>query len=500
MRSYGIAFKLWASILAMTLLLLVFTLIFQTEFLNDFYYEQEKEQLEKDCIRLANYVARGQNFTIPYYSVMRRVNDIIVITDKTGKIIYVEGTNQYKLGDTFGKKYISKILKGDTVHEQNKMIRNPYSVWPKEMDTLLVGVPVKQPMGTAQENKQRMQESKQYFIEGYNGTDFSRPEINEAVYIITTLEYMQTTIEAIRKQFLYIFIVAIILASAISYLLSQGFSNPLKIINNAAMEISKGNYNTRVDLHSSREIKELGNTMNNLAGQLSRVEKIRREFVANVSHEIRTPLSYLQGYSEILMDGLVETEEDRQRYLGIIMDETVRLKTMVNEILQLSQIEAGHIQLQMVPFSMEAMIKRMIDKLLPYASKRNISIKLVKVSEDVLTCYGDENRIKQVLINLINNAIKHSYDYGDINIRAFRQDDRIYVCIKDFGEGIEAEDLPFIWDRFYTTDKKKSEDSSGLGLAIVKNIINAHGCEVNVYSISGEGSEFCFYLPSYSEF
>ncbi|KUO70581.1 MAG: hypothetical protein APF77_13395 [Clostridia bacterium BRH_c25] len=494
MRSYGISLKLWASIIIMTLVLLIFILIFQTEFLYDFYYEQEKVQLEKDCIRLSNYVARGQyNSTIPYYNVMRRVNDIIIVTDRDGKITYVEGTNRYKLGNTFGVKYISKILNGNTVHEQNKMIWNPYSVWPKEMDTLLVGVPVKQPMSFAQGSKQLLNEN-------YGGEAIKKPEISEAIYIITTLEYMQTTIEAIRKQFLYIFVVAIILASAISYFLSQGFSTPLKLINNAALEISKGNYDTKIDLRSSREIKELGNTMNNLAKQLSRVEHIRREFIANVSHEIRTPLSYLQGYSEVLLDGLVESEEDRKKYLGIIMDETVRLKKMVDEILQLSQIEAGHIQLQMVPFSMEAMIRRTIDKLLPYASKRNITIKFMNMSEDVLTCFGDENRIKQVLINLLNNAIKHSYDYGNISIRANRQSDSIYVCIKDFGEGIPEEDLPFIWDRYYTTDKNRSDISTGLGLAIVKNIINAHGCEINVYSVFGEGSEFCFSLPSYAEF
>lgn len=112
MRSYGIAFKLWASIVAMTLALLVFILVFQTEFLYDFYFELEKEQLEKDCFRLANYVARDQHFTIPYYSVMRRVNDIIIITDNNGKVIYVEGTNKYKLDSTFGKKHIDKILNG----------------------------------------------------------------------------------------------------------------------------------------------------------------------------------------------------------------------------------------------------------------------------------------------------------------------------------------------------------------------------------------------------
>lgn len=494
MRSYGISFKLWVSIIAMTLALLTFILVFQTEFLYDFYYEQEKEQLEKDCIRLSNYVARGQySFTIPYYSVMRRVNDIIIVTDREGKITYVEGTNQYKLGSIFGQKYIGKILNGEKVHEKGKMIRNPYSVWPKEMNTILVGVPVRKVTGYIQEDKQRND-----IIN--SGAVTKKTEITEAIYLITTLEYMETTVNAIRTQFIYIFTISIALASAISYFLSQSFSRPLKQINNAALEISKGNYNTKIDLHSSREIKELGNTMNNLAKQLSRVEQIRREFIANVSHEIRTPLSYLQGYSEVLLDGLADSEEDRQKYLRIIMDETVRLKTMVNEILELSQVEAGFIQLKLAPFSIEAMIRRTIDKLMPYASKKNIAIKFINMAEDVLTCLGDENKINQVLINLISNAIKHSYEYGTIAIRAYRQNDNVYVCIKDNGEGIKEEDLPFIWDRFYTVDKDRSDISTGLGLAIAKNLIEAHGCEINVYSVYGEGSEFCFYLHSYNEY
>ena len=328
---------------------------------------------------------------------------------------------------------------------------------------------------------------------------YKKPEITEAVYILTTLEYMQTTIDAIKKQFLYIFITAIILASAISYFLSQSFSRPLKLINNAALEISEGNYNAKIDLRSSREIKELGNTINNLAKQLTRVEQIRREFIANVSHEIRTPLSYLQGYSEVLQDGLVESEEERKKYLGIIMDETARLKAMVDEILQLSQIEAGYIQIQSVPFSMDAMIRSIVDKISPYASKRNIYIKFINEPGDALTCFADENRIKQVLINLINNAIKHSFDGGELLISAYRQGKNIYVCIRDSGEGISEVDLPFIWDRFYIVDKKRSENSTGLGLAIVKNIINAHGCDINVKSVIGEGAEFCFYLPGYEE-
>lgn len=495
MKSYGIAFKLWASIIAMTITLLVLILIFQTEFLYDFYYEQEVKQMEKDAQQLAKYIARGQyNFTIPYYNAMRRVNDIIIVTDKNRKITYVQGTNEYKLGYFFGYKHIGSILSGKTIQEKNRMIRNPNSVWAKEVDTLMVGVPIKENVPLSVDNRQR-----QRYNENPEVRENVEPEITGAVYIITPLEQMQTTVNAIKRQFLYIFAISIALASLISYFLSQGFSKPLKVINNAALEISKGNYNTKINLRSSREIKELGDTINNLAKQLSRVEQIRREFIANVSHEIRTPLSYLQGYTEVMLDGLAESEEDKQKYLNIIMEETVRLKNMVDEILQLSQIEAGYVELKRSPFSMEALIKGTVEKMMPFASKRNITIKFINMSDDVLITFADENRIKQVIINLLNNAIKHSYDYSNILISAYRQNENIYVCVRDFGEGIPEEELPFIWHRFYTVDKSKSEEKTGLGLAIVKQIINAHGTEITVNSVYGEGTEFCFFLPGYNE-
>ena len=174
---------------------------------------------------------------------------------------------------------------------------------------------------------------------------------------------------------------------------------------------------------------------------------------------------------------------------------------MVDEILHLSQIEAGSIQLKLSPFSIDALIKRTIDKILPLAVKRDISIKYNKVDDDLLLCLADENRIKQVLINLMTNATKHSYDHSNILISSYRLNDRIYICVRDFGEGISEEDLPFIWDRFYTAGKSKDKsiEGIGLGLSIIKSIINAHGCDITVNSVKEEGTEFCFWLPSYAE-
>jgi signal transduction histidine kinase len=379
---------------------------------------------------------------------------------------------------------MKKISKIEYINERNFMIRN--------MDTLLVGVPIIK-RGINEKN------IKQSLNDDVLGTPVAEPELIGAVYIATPLEKLETTNNAIKLQFLYVFIGAIILASLLSFLLSQSFSKPLVLINNAAKEIAKGNYNATINLKSSEEMKDLGETINNLAGQLSRVEKIRREFIANVSHEIRTPLSYLQGYTEILLDGLAESKEEEQKYLNIIMEESIRLKTMVNEILHLSQMEEGFAPFNINSFSMDALLKRTIDKVYSFAAKRHISIKFNNISDDLLLCLADESRIKQVVINLLHNAIKHSFNYGNILINSYKQNDRIYVCVRDFGEGIAQEDLNFIFDRFNTINKAKSEESSGLGLAIVKSIISSHGSEITVNSVLGEGTEFCFWLPAYNE-
>ena len=485
MNRNKIVVKLWVGIISLTIIILFLSMIFQTRFLYVFYLNQEIKQAEKDANKIANYIASSQyNFSAPYNEVIRRVNDIIIVTDKNTRIEYARGTDEYKRGNVFGTDFMKRISQSEFVHERNFMIRN--------MDTLLVGVPIIKRGVSDKSLKQMLNDDP---LEVQN----PEPELLGAVYIATPLEKLETTNNAIKLQFLYVFIGAIILASLLSFLLSRSFSKPLVLINNAAKEIAKGNYNNTINLKSSDEIKDLGETINNLSGQLSRVEKIRREFIANVSHEIRTPLSYLQGYTEILLDGLAESKEEEQKYLNIIMEESIRLKTMVNEILQLSQIEEGFAPLNINSFSMDALLKRTIDKVYSYAARRNISIKFNNISDDLLLCLADESRIKQVVINLLHNAIKHSYNYGNILINTYVQNDRIYICIRDFGEGIPQEDLNFIFDRFYTINKQKSEESTGLGLAIVKSIINSHGSEVTVNSVVGEGTEFCFWLPAYIE-
>lgn len=490
--STSIGFKLWGGIIIMTVLILLFSMFFQTMYLNDFYLEQEMKLRVKDCQILAQNVTKTKfNYEVDFKKYIRTVNDIIIITDKDNVIRNVIGTNEYKKNYLFGSRFIDSLRVGKIITEKNKIIKNSDPVRPKNVETLLVAVPLFSEIG---QNQVEYEKDKAVGILERNTREYVG-----AVFLISPVDQLDTTTTAIQKQFLYIFIVSLVIASILSLLLANNFSKPLIEINKAASEIANGNYTFEIKLSNSAEIKNLGNTMNNLAKQLSRVEQIRKEFIANVSHELRTPLSYLKGYTEILIDDLVDTEEERKKYLGIINEETDRLRLMVDEILSLSQLEAGSIELKLTRFSIEAVVKRTIDKLLPIASKRSINIKYNQLSEDALFCIADENKIKQVLINLLHNAIRHSYDYSNILISVYRLNDSIYICIRDFGEGISANDLPFIWDRFYTADKRKNGEHVGLGLAIVKNIISAHGCEVSVNSIVGEGTEFCFNLPSLIE-
>lgn len=487
MKFNSIMIKLWSGIILTILCILIMSMFFQTGFLYSFYYDQRVKEVEKVGQDIARALGRNEyNFNIPYVEAIRDVNDMILVTDESGRIDYVTGTNEYRQGWVFGLKYLDEILDGKKIRDENKML--------KGLNSLIIGVPIKRTQIPLWDVKQR-----QLFEN--ESDEKTLQEIIGAVYIITPLGPLETTIQAIRRQFLFILVGAVIIASVIALYLSHSFSEPLIEINEAAKEIAKGNYNTKIELRSSYEIITLGETINNLARQLSRVEQIRREFIANVSHELRTPLSYLKGYAEILIDGLAETDSDKDKYLNIILEESERLGKMVDEILNLSQIEAGSIQLKLSSFSIDAVIRRTIDKMLPLAANRDISIKFNKIDDDLLLCLADENRIKQVLINLLANAVKHSYDHSNILISSYRMNDRIYVCVRDFGEGISEEDLPFIWDRFYTTGKSydKSIEGIGLGLSIIKSIINAHGCDISVNSVKGEGTEFCFWLQSYTE-
>jgi two-component system phosphate regulon sensor histidine kinase PhoR len=230
--------------------------------------------------------------------------------------------------------------------------------------------------------------------------------------------------------------------------------------------------------------------------RLKELEKIRQDFVANVSHELRTPLTTIKGYTETLLDGALK-EEVAPQFLQVIQKHTDRLAKIVEDLLTLSKIESKEFQLKKEKLYLSELIDDVLDFVKEGAKKKKIAIDVVHISSSLII-EGDRNIIEQILINLLDNAIKYGREGGKITISANQKDqNEIEVSVRDNGIGIPQEDLPRIFERFYRVDKGRSQElgGTGLGLSIVKHLVSAHSGKVWAESQLGEGSTFYFTLP-----
>lgn len=235
-----------------------------------------------------------------------------------------------------------------------------------------------------------------------------------------------------------------------------------------------------------------------------RLDKLRKDFVANVSHELRTPLSMLQGYSEALLDDIAGTPEERKELAQVIHDESLRMGRLVKDLLYLARMEAGHLELNHSRVDVKTLLTRVHRKFSALCKERSIPLELQLSSEELILIDGDEDRLEQVLTNLLDNALRHTANGSAIYLRGkpalfAGNQQAVRIEIADQGQGIPAQDLPYIFERFYKADKARTRGSSsggtGLGLAIVKNIVEAHHGTVTVESEEGQGTTFFITIP-----
>lgn len=227
-----------------------------------------------------------------------------------------------------------------------------------------------------------------------------------------------------------------------------------------------------------------------------RVEQMRTEFVANVSHELRTPITAVRGFAETLLDGAMEDPDMRRQFVKIIYEESDRLTRLVNDLLDLSKIESGHSVLQFDRCNLNELVQTTVKKLSNEANQHGLTLE-THVPEGAIMAEVARDRVAQVLINLIGNAIAYTPEGGRIDVFLEGAKDNVIIRVRDTGIGIPREDLPRLFERFYRVDKARARRSggTGLGLAIVKHIVEAHGGVVNVESALGRGSTFSFVLP-----
>ena len=293
------------------------------------------------------------------------------------------------------------------------------------------------------------------------------------------------------------------IAIAIGYFFSSALIERILRLRHAAHSIAQGDFNARASVQGRDELADLARVFNDMAVKLQfaqqkqqEVETLRRDLIAWISHDLQTPLTAIRAMVEALSDDVVEDKQTRNRYLMTIQREVSELSALIDDLFQMAQLDAGGLNLDINTASLSDLVSDTLESFTEIAHQRDIHLKGV-IDSDVDPVRMDARRIGRVLSNLINNALRHTPPGGVIEISASRQTNQVNIIVSDTGQGIDKDDLPFVFDRFYRGEKSRSRltGGAGLGLAIARGIVRAHGGDINVLSSPGEGAQFQFSLP-----
>ena len=304
---------------------------------------------------------------------------------------------------------------------------------------------------------------------------------------------LQILFKAIGLFFVWGGLIAVAIALVITFFLSRRILAPVKALTSAAKQLGRGDFSQRVHVKDRSELGELASTFNSMASDLERAEQLRQNMVADVAHELRTPLSNIRGYLEAVRDGVVEPDAATMNSLD---EEATLLSRLVDDLQELSLAEADELKLVCQAENIGDSIKQTAAGVQAQAMAKGLSVS-IDLPDKLPLVNIDSHRISQVLRNLLENAVAHSAKGDTVTVTARQQENYLEVAVTDTGEGIPAEDLPNIFERFYRVDKSRARATggTGLGLTIAKRLVEGHGGKIEVQSEVGRGSRFSFTLP-----
>ena len=311
------------------------------------------------------------------------------------------------------------------------------------------------------------------------------------VMVYSNITPISTTKKTLSMQMWYISAIILVAVLVLTYIMYRTIARPLILINQSAKTLPEGKYE-RVTVQNYREAEELNDTLLTAAEDIQKADKAKRDLIANVSHDLRTPLTMISGYGEMMKD---LPEEKTDENIQVIIDESKRLTSLVNDLLDLSKLQEEKIHLEKENFDLTKVLRTQLQKYDVYHMQEGFKIDIELSAEAIIN--ADIKRIEQVFNNFMTNAINYSGDKKHIIVREILENDKVRVEIQDFGEGIAKDDISKIWDRYYKIDKEhvRVSNGSGIGLAIVKEILELHNAKYGVISNLKEGSTFWFEFP-----
>ncbi len=433
-------------------------------------YKERVDTLKDNANAISGFINSGvpserlENFL---YGFSRSSNKSILIIDKTGKILMASAMEE---NFNHNVKYVDKKYYQDVLSGREHIDKGTLGgVYTSEMFTLQLPV-------------------------------VAKPEnvVIGAIFISANAPEMFHLQLGLYRTMGIAIIAVLLLSFALSFALSKNISKPIKAIGAAAKNFAKGDFSSRVKIHKNSynitEIRELTNSFNDMAFNMEKADDIKNNFISDVSHELRTPMTTIGGFVDGILDGTIP-EERHKEYLIIVKDEISRLSSLVNSFLDVTRGKDVNKALEFAVFDINEVIRRTLISFENKISSKQINVDVIFES-DVCMVNADIDGIRQVLTNLVENAIKFTPDEGTIKITVYTRQQEVFVSIYNSGCGISQDDQKFIFERFYKADKSRSinRQGTGIGLYIVKDILNRHGKDIEVKSIEGEYAEFTFTL------
>lgn len=460
-----IAFKLWFGMMMLVVVVLILLWFFQIVFLESFYLNFRVKEITNQTESIYKlYETNIESYKTKMDTFSYTNNLSVELIDSEGNSIYISSinsaNNQVPLIRNYSRiEVFQKALNG---------IQNSANITHPRFGNkfILVGIPCK-----------------------------TNTNISNVLLITMALAPVEDTTKILKSQLIYITLILLIASIIISFIISRKFTKPIIEIQKVAEKMSVGNFDTNINIKNKDELGNLAKTINHMGDEISKIDSLRKDLIANVSHELRTPLSIIKGYAETIKDVTGNNPEKRTKHLQIIIDESDRLSKIVDDILNLSQLQSGNIKLDKLDFNINNTINKIVKHYNILIQKTNTQLIIIGESKSLV--YADEHRIEQVLYNLVNNAFSHTPNGSIITIEIIEELNLVKLKIKDNGRGISEDEIKYIWDKYYkkdtTTDKKRV--GTGLGLAIVKGILEAHQSKYSVESIIDKGTIFWFDIP-----
>ncbi|MTI81641.1 MAG: HAMP domain-containing protein [Firmicutes bacterium] len=480
MKWNSIVTKLWAAITVIMLLVIGVAGAAQTSLLENIYYKQQVNHLVDVGKKVASFANSDSNEDMLDTKVSVSASMIdgnVMILDKNRTVQACRGlgvSTEEQVMDINNPHHgpltefdLDKLFNGEIITHRG---RNDFF----KTDVLSIGIPINDANSSA-----------------------------GAVIIHSPLKPLAGQLAVFKLITIYTAVGGIFLATLLSLFFSRMVSRPLLDMSKVSLAMASGDFTRRIEVSTKDEVGLLANSLNTLSTrlqekltQLKRIDETRREFVSNVSHEIKTPLTIIQAFTEVLQDDFVTTDKERKEYLNNIEDEVQRLKRLVNDVLNLKKMEEGRDDFEKDFINLKSLINKIQEKFNALQEESGVRL-LFKLDRRIPNVYCNRDRIEQVFINLIDNAVRHTPKGGEVSITVTSTASNVRIEVKDSGKGIPKEDLPMIWERFYKADKSRNRDKSGtgLGLAIVKKIVEAHGGCIDVVSEVNKGTTFTIVLP-----